>query len=1199
MKVAKTEFLTVVEHGSTEGHKEGELAMATIRKKFLRRWRWFTIFAVGLIMTLLIALSALAQELVWEQTNGPYRGNVNVLLATLDGRLYAGTGDYGLLGERFGGVFRSDDGGKSWAGGLTNTNTVVWSLAVSGATLYVGTSGIGVLRSDDGGKSWTAVNTGLTNLYVQSLAVSGATLYAGTGGRGAFRSDDGGKSWTAAGLTNTFVRSLAVSGATLYAGTNGSGTFRSDDGGKSWTAVNMGGGSYVGSWAVSGETLYAGTWSGGVFRSDDGGKSWTAVNTGLTNLYVGSLAVSGATLYAGTGGGVFRSDDGGKSWTAAGLTKLGVGSLAVSGTTLYAGTRGGVCRSGDGGKSWTAVNTGLTNTDVQSLAVSGTTLYAGTNGSGVFRSGDGGKSWTAVNTGLTDSNVLSWVVSGATLYAGTWGSGVFRWDDEGKFWTAVNTGLPKTGVQSLAVSGTTLYAGTWSGGVFRSDDGGKSWIAVNTGLTNRAVRSLVVSGAILYAGTWGSGVFRSVDGGASWTAVNTGLTNREVLSLAVFGTTLYAGTGGGGVFRSADGGNSWTAVNTGLTNLYVGSLAVSGTTLYAGTYGGGVFRLEEGGNSWTAVNTGLTKTGVESFAVSGTTLYAGTIGGGVFRASLSGVPPTQTTEWIWPRRSSRLGQGYGAQRDDLKKNENLPPSPTPKDPGDRRGYHTGIDISSTTSNMEVLAAASGYVAAVFQYPTAEPDHGMQGVVILKHELLPEHKRLLGLETVYSLYAHLGKVREDLKKDVFVKVGDVIGNAGGLPDNHLHFELKTEPLRENPVKPLPGVPEWQQLFWGYTPEAPDKYGYRDPLLLLSIIISDKFKAGDHVKTTEELNMRDAQGVEPKSKVISVLPKGSVGQVLDHPDNGKQVDGWFWWRVRFGDKEGWSSEHLLEKIPSPPKLEAQYSFSVQGRTVKFTDTSKNGPTAWSWDFGDKQTSNEQHPTHTYSREGTYTVTLTIRNTSGEESRISTSVTVQSPPWDVNGDGIVDIRDLVLVGSAFGKTGTGISADVNGDGRVDILDIVIVASHLGEQIAAPAAPGVSQMPDTHHTNLIEDWLRKARVADDGSEIFRRGIAVLESLLNAIVPEKTALFPNYPNPFNPETWIPYQLSEGAEVTIAIYDMQGKVVKRLDLGYQPAGIYRERARAVYWDGRNEVGEPVASGIYFVELRTNKFQQTQRIVMLK
>ena len=98
---------------------------------------------------------------------------------------------------------------------------------------------------------------------------------------------------------------------------------------------------------------------------------------------------------------------------------------------------------------------------------------------------------------------------------------------------------------------------------------------------------------------------------------------------------------------------------------------------------------------------------------------------------------------------------------------------------------------------------------------------------------------------------------------------------------------------------------------------------------------------------------------------------------------------------------------------------------------------------------------------------------------------------------------------------------------------------------------------------------------------------------------PQQNLLLQNYPNPFNPETWIPYQLSEDSAVSVSIYDTTGRLVRTLSLGFQVAGFYNSRSRAAYWDGRNKLGERVASGIYFYQLTTPEFQQTRRLVILK
>ena len=96
-----------------------------------------------------------------------------------------------------------------------------------------------------------------------------------------------------------------------------------------------------------------------------------------------------------------------------------------------------------------------------------------------------------------------------------------------------------------------------------------------------------------------------------------------------------------------------------------------------------------------------------------------------------------------------------------------------------------------------------------------------------------------------------------------------------------------------------------------------------------------------------------------------------------------------------------------------------------------------------------------------------------------------------------------------------------------------------------------------------------------------------------------ETVLLPNYPNPFNPETWIPYQLAEPADVTISIYAADGKLIRTLDLGHRSVGIYVSRSRAAYWDGRNALGEPVASGVYFYTLTAAEFTATRKMLIRK
>lgn len=201
------------------------------------------------------------------------------------------------------------------------------------------------------------------------------------------------------------------------------------------------------------------------------------------------------------------------------------------------------------------------------------------------------------------------------------------------------------------------------------------------------------------------------------------------------------------------------------------------------------------------------------------------------------------------------------------------------------------------------------------------------------------------------------------------------------------------------------------------------------------------------------------------------------------------------------------------------------------------------------------------------------------------------------DVNRDGTVNIQDLVWVSSRFGETGQN-RADVNGDGVVNIVDIILIAGALGEGTATAPMLRPSGLEGLT-TSEIQHLLTQARQMALTEPVYLRGIAVLEQLLDGLQPTETHLLANYPNPFNPETWLPYQLSKSAEVTLHIYSVDGILVRTLALGHRSAGTYHSRSRAAYWDGRNEQSERVASGVYFYTLSAGNFTATRKMLIKK
>ena len=270
-------------------------------------------------------------------------------------------------------------------------------------------------------------------------------------------------------------------------------------------------------------------------------------------------------------------------------------------------------------------------------------------------------------------------------------------------------------------------------------------------------------------------------------------------------------------------------------------------------------------------------------------------------------------------------------------------------------------------------------------------------------------------------------------------------------------------------------------------------------------------------------------------------------------------------------------------------------------------------------------------------TTTVTYTATDAASASVSLTFTVTVTAN-LDVNADGGVTVVDLAIVALFYGTqvpADVSLPADVNVDGVVNLLDMTAVAQGIdavssdeipalievkAELLAAaaqaaelqaaaggPMGAGTTRKPVLSGgigTRNVATALADVRRFEGTNARFRKHFAVLEAFLEmfsemAGVPDQTGLLPNYPNPFNPETWIPYQLAKDAEVTLTIYDIRGVPVRQLVLGHQSVGVYKSRGRAAYWDGRNQLGEKVASGLYFYIFTAGDFTATRKMLIRK
>lgn len=474
----------------------------------------------------------------------------------------------------------------------------------------------GLFRSEDGGRTWSSNSQTplplLNAVAASSHSATNAVYYAGTQ-TGFFRSADYGRTWRQT-LSGGRVFAIAVAPSReseehVFIGTQDDGILRSDDTGQTWTGANAGLLDLTvlalafSPDATRDQTGFAATASG-LYRTRNGGKSWRAVELPLDEPAVQALAISPAfaddrLIFAGTEhDGLWRSDDGGATWAhVPGLPDGGIGAIAFSTQTaesrlVAAATEDGVALSRDGGATWSLHGEPLHN--VLSLLFiadgDGETLVAGLYRDGIARFvlTDHDAGWIQANTGLGATFLTTLIASPTflrdqTIVAAGPDAGIRVSRDGGARWGDVSADLGGAEVHDIAITADAdehcvIFAAT-SAGIYRSRNNGERWEAPTAG--GDLSVSIVVTGAgteptppPLFAATLDGNLIASEDGGETWRSINAPFDGATIISLACSPTythdrTLYVGTtrptraGNGSVraevslWRSTDGGKRW------------------------------------------------------------------------------------------------------------------------------------------------------------------------------------------------------------------------------------------------------------------------------------------------------------------------------------------------------------------------------------------------------------------------------------------------------------------------------------------------------------------------------------------------------------------------------------------------------------------------------------------------------------------
>jgi photosystem II stability/assembly factor-like uncharacterized protein len=586
--------------------------------------------------------------------------------------VYAGTGEQNFSGDSYYGcgVLKSTDGGTTW----TQIGAAVFAppnqagariskIAVNptSTSMLLVASDFGLYRSTDGGSTFALAVAG-TATDVAIDPVSPSTAYAGLRGDGIYTSTDFGVTWTklAGGLPTTNVDRInlaiaASSSATVYASvSNGSaasfgtllGIWKTTNHGTNWTQLTATGATcgtqcwydmYVAVDPTNANTVYFGGLS--IWKSTDGGSTFSNIGSAIhTDQHALTFQPGNATtIYAGNDGGVFMSTNGGSTWTSLntnlaitqfypGLSippnsiSTATGGTQDNSTLLYSGPSTiwaplafvgvGGCDGGFTAIDFATPTTGYA--ECQWVSNSGPPPYSGPR----LSTNIGVNAYNLVTNGINLADPGQFIAplvmspsNSHTLYFGT--NKIYKTTNQGTNWIASGTTLfgNVTFMAEAPSNANVVYAGSSFGVVYKSTDGNATYTAINTGLPNRVPTYLVVhptdanTAFVTFSGFGTGHVFKTTNGGTSWSDISGNLpdipTNTILIDPSAPTLEIMVGTDLG-VYQSHDGGMTWSPFNNGLPNVPVLDLKLNAGVVFAATHGRSVWKATTAFSAFTA-----------------------------------------------------------------------------------------------------------------------------------------------------------------------------------------------------------------------------------------------------------------------------------------------------------------------------------------------------------------------------------------------------------------------------------------------------------------------------------------------------------------------------------------------------------------------------------------------------------------------
>ena len=756
----------------------------------------------------------------------------------------------------------------------------------------------------------------------------------------------------------------------------------------------------------------------------------------------------------------------------------------------------------------------------------------------------GVNNWIQLDDGVAMESVTSIAAHGFRLYAGS-DNGVFVSEDGGNSWSPTSFNDP---VSTLTVDGDTIYAGTWVQGVFRSDDAGLTWKPIRDGLRFHEfqdgtryygeVRRILITDNNIVNVMYHNGTYTSTDRGETWHDISAEwLQGDSIYSMTEFGGYLWSAISIGSMLRSPDNGKTWE----------------------------GLGRFDYGRvNDWAVLN--------------GQLYVAGQAGVGVWNES--------TQDWEYPMVGLPIGH---------------------------RGRPNDPPHVSTFAVHGGRLFAGLYAHGVYVFDLNSQTWSAVGLEEYSVRSLLSHGSALYAGTAENGIHYLAKVRTISPQEGSVEGGEPITVfGGGFPagttvtiGGRLLTDLEVTNTLITGLTP-PGVVgeadiEVRVPYSGTLTVERRKFLYTNtPSITLTMTPThgSQIGGGTGILTGSAFTPDTAVkiGDNPATDVVVTptliyftIPPGAIGTVnvtVIAPD-GRE------WILANG--------YTYDPFP-PPVIREIYPIEgpIDGGTevVISGNNFRDGSVV---SIGGVQVEQLDNLSPTEIRLKTLPLPfghkdIRVVNPDGQQVVQKRAFTYNAP------------LDIISITPNVGPTKGGTQVTIVGTGfrvgdwstRVTIGGVLVSAitdmslTQLIVRTPEVTTPGgkdvVLRNPNGEEVTLIGGFTYDDSLAVEPKEKLLTTFGLVK---------QTRLLQNYPNPFNPETWIPYQLAMEADVTVVIYNSSGQLVRTLELGSQPPGLYLTQEKAAYWDGRSDTGEWVSSGTHFYHLQAGDYSAAKKMIILK